>query len=93
MFLDDTDGWLRFSTYPVHEAAVRLHQRLVAIHPWSRGNGRHARLMADIVVASHGEEPLTWGSRDPRSAPQRYAEALRAAEIGDIASLLEFAVG
>jgi Fic-DOC domain mobile mystery protein B len=93
MFLDDTDGWLRFSTYPVQEAAVRLHQRLLAIHPWSNGNGRHARLMADIVVASHGEKPLTWGSRDPESAPRRYAEALRAAEAGDTAPLVEFAVG
>jgi Fic-DOC domain mobile mystery protein B len=93
MFLDDTDGWLRFSTYPVHEAAVRLHQRLVAIHPWSNGNGRHARLMADVVVASHGEKPLTWGSRDPESARRRYAEALRAAETGDVAPLLQFAVG
>ena len=66
MFLDDTDGWLRFSTYPVHEAAVRLHQRLLAIRPWSNGNGRHARLMADIIVASHGEKALTWGFR-PRT--------------------------
>jgi Fic-DOC domain mobile mystery protein B len=93
MFLDDTDGWLRFSTYPVHEAAVRLHQRLLAIRPWSNGNGRHARLMADIIVASHGEKALTWGSRDPESAPRRYAGALRAAETGNVASLLEFAVG
>jgi Fic-DOC domain mobile mystery protein B len=93
MFLDDAEGWLRYSTYPVQEAAVRLHQRLVAIHPWANGNGRHARLMADIVVASHGERPLTWGSRDPESAPRRYAEALGAAENGDVAPLVEFAVG
>jgi fido (protein-threonine AMPylation protein) len=93
MFLDDAEGWLRYATYPVHEAAVRLHQRLLAIHPWANGNGRHARLLADIVVASHGESPLTWGSRDPESAPRRYAEALGAAETGDVASLVEFAVG
>ena len=63
LFMDDAEGWLRYATYPVHEAAVRLHQRLAAIHPWTNGNGRHARLLADIVVASHGEAPLTWGSR------------------------------
>jgi Fic-DOC domain mobile mystery protein B len=63
MFLEDAEGWIRFSTYPIQESAVRLHHRLVAIHPWSNGNGRHARLMADVLVASHGEEPLTWGSR------------------------------
>src|SRR5580692_12263468 len=83
LFLDDADGWLRYATYPVHEAAVRLHLRLIAIHPWSNGNGRHARLMADIIVASRGEAPLTWGSRQPETAPGRYAEAVRAAESGE----------
>lgn len=95
MFLDDAEGWLRFSTYPVHEVAVRLHQRLVAIHPWFNGNGRHARLLADIVVASHGEEPLTWGSgsgpREPGSARARYFNAMKAAESGEVTPLLEFA--
>ncbi len=90
MFLDDMDGWLRYSTYPVHEAAVRLHLRLVTIHPWAIGNGRHARLLADVVVASHGEEPLTWGLRLSESAAARYAEAIRAGEAGEMDQLLEF---
>jgi len=95
MFLDDAEGWIRFSTYPPHEAAVRLHYRLMAIQPWSDGNGRHARLLADIVVASQGEEPLGWGSgSDPAragSARERYLEAIRAADAGRMAPLLEFA--
>jgi Fic-DOC domain mobile mystery protein B len=95
MFLDDAEGWLRFSTYPVHEAAVRLHHRLVSIHPWSNGNGRHARLLADIVVASHGEEPLTWGahavSAETGSARERYIRATLAADSGDFGALLAFA--
>jgi Fic-DOC domain mobile mystery protein B len=94
MFMDDAEGWLRFSTYPVHEAAVRLHHRLMSIRPWSNGNGRHARLMADIVVASQGEEPLTWGSRSgapgSRSARELYLEAIRAADAGDMGPLLGF---
>jgi Fic-DOC domain mobile mystery protein B len=90
MFLDDADGWLRYSTYPVHEAAVRLHLRLLTIHPWASGNGRHARLMADVVVAAHGEEPLTWGAGRPESAAARYDEAIGAAEAGEMAPLLEF---
>jgi Fic-DOC domain mobile mystery protein B len=97
MFLDDAEGWLRFSTYPLHEVAVRLHHRFVSIHPWSNGNGRHARLMADIVVASHGEEPLTWGSQaaavEPGSARSRYFAAIRMADAGDMGPLLEFARG
>jgi Fic-DOC domain mobile mystery protein B len=95
MFLDDAEGWLRFSTYPVDEAAVRLHHRLMAIRPWANGNGRHARLLADVVVASCGFEPLGWGSKSeaagPGSARARYLGAIRAADSGDMAPLLEFA--
>lgn len=97
MFLDDAEGWLRFSTYSVHEAAVRLHHRLVAVRPWTGGNGRHARLLADIVVASHGEEPLTWGRQsgpgEPGSARSRYLAAVKAADSGDMVPLLGFARG
>lgn len=97
MFFDDAEGWLRFSTFNVHEAAVRLHQRLVSIHPWSEGNGRHARLIADIVVAANGEQPLTWGSRaapgGAGSARDRYLEAVRAADTGDFTPLVEFCRG
>ncbi len=95
MFLDDAEAWLRFGTYPVDEAAVRLHHRLVSIHPWANGNGRHARLIADIVVAAHGERPLTWGSGTGaggrESARTRYLAATRAADSGDFGPLLGFA--
>jgi Fic-DOC domain mobile mystery protein B len=94
MFLDDTEGWLRFSTYPLHEAAVRLHHRFVSMHPWSNGNGRHARLLADILVASQGEEPLTWGSHAlsaERPVRERYLKATLAADAGDMGALLAFA--
>jgi Fic-DOC domain mobile mystery protein B len=95
LFLDDADGWLKFSTYPAREVAVRLHHRIAAIRPWTRGNGRHARLLADVILASQAEPPLTWGSRsaDPASARLRYLEAMRAADGGDFAPLLEFAAG
>jgi Fic-DOC domain mobile mystery protein B len=97
MFIDDAEGWLRFSTYPVHESAVRLHHRLVAIHPWANGSGRHARLLADIMVAAHGEEPLTWGARSIQdssgAARSAYADAIKAADSGDMDALLAFARG
>jgi Fic-DOC domain mobile mystery protein B len=95
MFLDDAEGWLQFSTYPLHEVAVRLHHRLRSIRPWTNGNGRHARLLADVIVASHGEEPLSWGLRLPSGpspgARDRYIEATRAADGGDFEPLLTFA--
>lgn len=95
MFFDDAEGWIRFSTYSVHETAVRLHHRLVSIHPWENGNGRHARLIADIVVASQGETALTWGSRlgtsETGSGRDLYIGAVRSADAGDMAALVGFA--
>jgi Fic-DOC domain mobile mystery protein B len=96
MFFDDAEAWLRYATYPVHETAVRLHLRLASVRPWFNGNGRHARLVADIVVAASEEEPLTWGSHspwgDPGEARARYLRAMRIAESGDFKPLVDFAL-
>jgi Fic-DOC domain mobile mystery protein B len=93
--VDDTRAWFEHSTYALPEAAVRLHHRLVLIHPWPNGNGRHARLIADILVASRGGEKLTWGAGSDLIAMtetrRRYIEAVRAADTGDFALLLAFA--
>jgi Fic-DOC domain mobile mystery protein B len=95
LFMEDADAWLRYATYPAHESAVRLHHRLMSIRPWTNGNGRHARLLADILVASQGEAPLTWGSRSTgsTSARERYHAALSAADGGTMGELLDFARG
>jgi len=91
----DARVWLEHSTYPVAEVAVRLHHQLVVIHPWPNGNGRHARLIADILVAARGEEELSWGARSDLAAAGetrgRYIAALQAADRGDFAPLVEFA--
>jgi Fic-DOC domain mobile mystery protein B len=92
---DDAQYWMQHSTYPLHEAAVRLHHQLVAIHPWPNGNGRHSRLIADLLVVSRGGDELTWGARaDLMGAGEirnRYITAIRAADAGDIVPLLNFA--
>jgi Fic-DOC domain mobile mystery protein B len=93
LFLDDAEGWLRYGTYPVHEAAVRLHHRLSSVRPWEVGTRRHARLLADIVVAAAGEPPLSWGSGMASGAAARYAAATAAADGGDFGPLVEFARG
>jgi Fic-DOC domain mobile mystery protein B len=93
MFVDDAEGWIRFSTYSVQESAVRLHQRMASVRPWAVGNGRHARLLADIVVAAHGEKPLAWGlGLDGEVARERYRTAMASAEQGNLAPLLAFAL-
>lgn len=92
--LDDSKAWIEFGTYPADEIAVRLHHRLVLIHPFPNGNGRHARLVADLLVMQLGRERFSWGReslRNPGAARARYIEALRAADNHDISRLLTFA--
>lgn len=92
---DDAKAWFEHSTYPLPEAAVRLHHRLVLIHPWPNGNGRHARLMADIVVAAKGGKELTWGAGqdlvNAGEVRQRYIDSIRQADQGKIGPLVAFA--
>ena len=73
---------------------MRFHHRLVAIHPFPNGNGRHARLMADLLVERLGQPRFTWGRRslvDAGETRQNYIAALQAADRRDIAPLLAFA--
>src|SRR5262249_29759552 len=73
--LDDAKAWIQYGSYPADEIAVRLHHRLVAIHPFPNGNGRHARLMADLLIMHMGCQRFTWGSaslRDAGETRQRY---------------------
>jgi Fic-DOC domain mobile mystery protein B len=92
--LDDSKAWIGFGTYPADEIAVRLHHRLVFIHPFPNGNGRHARLIADLLAMQLGRERFSWGReslRNPGVARARYIEALRAADNHDISLLVTFA--
>lgn len=81
--------------WPADELAVRFHHRLVAIHPFPNGNGRHSRLAADLLVDVLGEPAFTWGSEDlssPGRARRVYLEALRTADgLYDYQPLVEFA--
>ncbi|HRE84296.1 MAG TPA: mobile mystery protein B [Opitutaceae bacterium] len=92
---DDAKTWVGFSIYPLYEAAIRLHHRLVVIHPWPNGNGRHARLIADVMIAALQGEELTWGSRENLiaigDARRRYIEATRQTDVGNFEPLLAFA--
>jgi Fic-DOC domain mobile mystery protein B len=94
MLFDDIRYWRENATYPPDEIAVRLHHRLAAIHPFPNGNGRHARLMADLLVERLGGEAFTWGGGSLSDAGElraSYITALRAADGHDIAPLLSFA--
>jgi Fic-DOC domain mobile mystery protein B len=92
----DAAAWKASAVYPPEELAVRLHHRLVAIHPFANGNGRHARMMADLFLLRDGIRPLSWGRRRGSLAATgelraEYIAALRAADGGDVQPLLLFA--
>ena len=91
--LDDCRYWIENNTYEPDEIAARFHHRLVAIHPYPNGNGRHARLAADLLLKSMGRERFSWGSTnlvDAGKMRERYIATLQAADKHDIGPLLEF---
>lgn len=91
--LDKTKTQIQFQSYPKKEIAVRFHHRLVQIHCFPNGNGRHARLACDKLLERLGEEKFTWGGdslTDENEIRSRYIQALRAADMGDFVPLLQF---
>ena len=92
--LNDVGYWIENNTYEFDEIAVRLHHRLVAIHPFPNGNGRHARLMADLLIRLLGGEAFSWGGGSIHATGDlraRYVHALKEADAHNIAPLLAFA--
>jgi Fic-DOC domain mobile mystery protein B len=91
---DDARYWLERETYPWSELGARLHHRLVSIHPFPNGNGRHARLFVDVLMHSKRQPLLSWGAGTDLArqgdARTRYIAALREADERRFAALIEF---
>jgi Fic-DOC domain mobile mystery protein B len=95
--IDDCRFWIDNKTYPEDEIAVRFKHRIVSIHCYSNGNGRHSRLIADVIV-SHlpGRPAFTWGAANLVNAGESretYLKALKMADKGDVSQLIGFARG
>ena len=94
LLCNDATAWLEFSTYPPDEFAARFHHRLVYIHPFANGNGRHARLMADLILEKlFKTPPFTWGNANlTKQGESRtaYIRALKAADNHDLRLLMKF---
>lgn len=91
--LDYCRYWIENGTYELDEIAARFHHRLVSIHCYPNGNGRHARLATDLLLKSIGQERFSWGVKnlvDVGETRKRYIAALQAADGHDIGPLLEF---
>jgi len=93
---DDAAFWIENKTYSSMEIAVRLHHRLVQIHPFPNGNGRVSRVMADLCMKQMGQAPLYWGDCNLTEISEirvNYISALRKADSGDYADLISFVSG
>lgn len=91
---NDVRYWVENGTYGGDESAVRLHHRLVFVHPFPNGNGRHARLMADLLVRRLGGSAFSWGGESLHNMNElrrAYIDALCRADKHDYSALLEFA--
>lgn len=93
--LDDVKYWHESTIYPYDEIAVRFKHRLVSIHCFSNGNGRHSRLMADIIIEKlYKKTNFSWGSAtysDEQKKRTLYLKALKVADKGDYDLLIAFA--
>jgi len=93
--LDDVKFWYANSTYTPDETTIRFKHRLVSVHCFPNGNGRHSRLIADIVIDKIFKQPVyTWGSAKlvkQVNSRVAYLNAIRAADGGDIQPLINFA--
>ncbi|PKV53150.1 Fic-DOC domain mobile mystery protein B [Aquimarina sp. MAR_2010_214] len=93
--IDDTKYWIENKTYSSEEISIRFKHRIVTIHCFPNGNGRHSRMMADIIMESvFGEEIFTWHQSNMVKADEirkNYIATLREADNGNINPLIEFA--
>ncbi len=94
--LDDCKHWVQNDTYPPDEVAVRFKHKIVNIHCYSNGNGRHSRLMGDIIIENVFQQPaFTWGSGanlvQGNAARKQYLIAIKQADNGNVDLLLKFA--
>ncbi|MEZ0108349.1 hypothetical protein ABH920_002347 [Catenulispora sp. EB89] len=82
------DWWSDTKADPVLTATV-IHAWLTHIHPFDDGNGRMARLLANMALAQHSYPPLLVRSGADRG---QYYDCLAASDEGDILPLYDLFV-
>ena len=95
VLLDDAIFWVQNDTYSPDELAIRFKHRLVSIHCFSNGNGRHSRLMADLIMEKlFNATFFSWGSSNLVKATETrkaYIKAVKMADKQDVQPLIVFA--
>lgn len=94
--LDDTDYWIEAKTYSEEEIAIRFKHRLVSIHCFPNGNGRHSRILADIILEKlFNKEPFSWNQNNKSNHSEirkNYISALKLADQNELKPLIDFAL-
>jgi Fic-DOC domain mobile mystery protein B len=93
--IDDCNYWIEHQLFTDEEIAIRFSHRLVKIHLFPNGNGRHSRLVADIMISKLFNKPVfSWGHSDLSKKNQirkEYLDAIYKADKDDYKPLIEFA--
>ena len=93
--IDDAKFWIDNKTFPPEEVSIRFKHRIVAIHCFPNGNGRHSRMIADIIMENvFGLDIFSWNKSNMVKADdtrKKYIVALRKADKGDLSELIKFA--
>lgn len=93
--LENIRYWIKHSIYPNDDIAIRACHQIVSIHCFANGNGRHSRLMADVIITHIFHKPLfTWGQSNLTEHSETrkiYISAIHEADNGNIKPLVEFA--
>ena len=93
--LDDTNYWIENKIFSEDEIAIRFSHRIVKIHCFSNGNGRHSRMIADLLMEKcFSKSSFSWGGNNlvkQGEARELYLKALRDADENNYTKLVEFA--
>jgi Fic-DOC domain mobile mystery protein B len=92
--LDDANFWIENKTFSPDELVLRFKHRLVSIHCFANGNGRHSRLIADVIIKDVFDLPyFSWSGKNlvhPGEARKSYLYALKDADKGSYNKLIKF---
>jgi len=92
--IEDCRYWIENKVFDPDEIAIRFSHRIVQIHVFPNGNGRHSRLIADIIISNLFNKPVfTWGRNDlskKGNFRKKYLDAIYQADMGIIQPLVEF---
>ena len=90
----DVHYWDCNQIYNLLEKSIRIHHRLVKIHPFVNGNGRHARFIADLYIHTNNGKSPHWPNDLSKNGNdrKRYIQSLKEADLGSYHSLYDFII-